>query len=371
MPYSPLDEAQIVANMINTYVSLVQTTDDINPGSVLRSCFEAFAQELKKLYSNITDEAAQTQNLAMYSVFKNFALLPAQAAYTMVTLTVTPAPTTDTPIPSGTTFSVPGTNIQFKTPAVINWPANSTSVSVRVVCTQTGTIGNVRAHTITNLVTPIPGLQNVTVTNPKAVITGTDLETEDQRANRFQQHINSLHRGDKNSIPYGAKTTRIIDAYGYVSEQVVKAQLVEGVGSNALYIDNGTYDTSDALVTQCQQVIDGYIDSSGNIVIGYKAAGIPTTVQKALLQQLTIAIKATPKPGYTFAMIQQSIVDSVTKLVQSLEIGSPLTLNALNLAIGNTPGVLNFQLLAPTADVVPSTGTLLQLGANQPNVTAA
>lgn len=369
MAFSTLTEAQIVANLIDTYTSLVTTTDDVNPGSVLRSTFEAFAQELKRLYQNMGESAAETQKMAAYTMF-NFPLLPAQAAYTMVTFTVPQAPTSDVTIPVGTTVGVPGTNIQYQTPAAMIWPSGSTTFNARVVCTKTGTIGNVPANTITQLVTPINGLNNVTVTNPKAVITGRDLETEDQRANRFQQWINSLHRGDERAILYGAKQAQILDEYGYVSEQVMKAQLVEGPGSNTLYIDNGTYDTSQALINQCQQVINGFIDANGNYQIGYKAAGIPTIVNAASLQQVTITIKASTKPGYTFAMIQQSIIDSVTNLVQSLDVGDTLSMAALSLAIGNTPGVLNFQILSPTADVVPPPGTLLQLGTGQPTVSS-
>lgn len=370
MGYTMLTESQIVSNLIDTYTSLTTTADDVNNGSALRSTFEAFAQELKRLYQNMSESAAETQKMAAYTMFK-FNLLPAQAAYTMENFNVSTAPTTDVTVPTGTIVGVKGTNIQYTTPADMVWTAGNPSISLRVVCTQTGTIGNQRANTITELVTPIAGLSNVTVTNPKSVVTGSDLETEDARANRFQQWINSLHRGDKQSIPYGAKTAKLIDEYGYVSEQVMKSQLVEGSGSNTLYIDNGTFDTSSALLSQCQQVIDGYIDSNGVIQIGYKAAGIPTTVQIASLQTVTNSVSVTPENGYTFAMIQQSVRDAITNLIQSLDIGDALKLSDLQTVIGNTPGVLTFNILSPTADIVPADGTLLELGVNQPTITAA
>lgn len=367
MAYYTLTEAQIVANLINTYTTLITTTDNINPGSVLRSTFEAFAQELKRLYSYMGDSAAETQKTAAYAMF-NFPLLPAQAAYTMATFSVITAPTSAVTVPAGTTIAVPGTNIQYKTPANATWAANSTTATIRVVCTQNGSIGNQRANTITQLVTPISGLSNVTVTNSVAVISGSDIETSDQRTNRFQQWVNSLHRGDVNALLYGAKTAQILDSYGYISEQVIKAQVVQGSGTNTIYVDNGTYNTSANLITQCQQVINGYVDANGNIVAGYKAAGIPSTVMAATVQNVTVTIKATPKTGYTLAMIQQSIIDSVTNLVQSLNVGDTLSMAALNLAIGNTPGVLNYQIVAPVADTAPAAGTLLKLAAT-PTVT--
>ncbi|GIM45246.1 hypothetical protein DNHGIG_07950 [Collibacillus ludicampi] len=262
MAFQVLTETQIVANLIDTYTSLITTSDDVNTGSVIRSAFEAFAQELARLYRNAQENAAEIQKMAAYTMF-NFPLLPAQEAYTMVTFSTPTPPTSPVTIPAGTTVAVPGTNIQYQTPAATTWPAGATSFSVRVVCTQTGTIGNQRANTVTQLVTPIPGLNNVTVTNPRDIRTGTNLETEDQRANRFQQWVNSLHRGDVRSLIYGAKTAQLVDQYGYVTEQVMKAQLVEGNGSNTLYIDNGYYSTSQQLVQQCQQVINGYTDQNG------------------------------------------------------------------------------------------------------------
>jgi uncharacterized phage protein gp47/JayE len=370
MAYTSPTESQIVANLINTYVSLAASGDDINPGSALRSAFEAFAQELKKLYQNIGDAAAETQKSAAYTMF-NFPLFPAQAAYTMVTLTAAAAPASNIPVPAGTTVAVKGTSIQYKTPAIITWPSGSATVSARVVCSQTGSSGNQRAGTITQLVTNITGIPDVTVTNPQAVITGSNIETSDQRANRFQQWINSLHRGDKNALVYGAKQAQLVDAYGYISERVMKAQLIEGVGSNTIYVDNGFYGASSDLISRCQNVIDGYIDSSGNVVVGYKAAGITTTVITAALQNITITVTAMPKPGYTFTMIQQSIIDSITDLAMALDVGESLTMAALNLAIGNTPGVLNYQIPAPTADVIPPAGTLLKLGSLQPAVSTA
>jgi hypothetical protein len=216
-------------------------------------------------------------------------------------------------------------------------------------------------------VTPISGVSNVTVTNARDIRTGTDLETDDQRANRFQQFINSLHRGDTRALVYGAKTATIIDAYGYVQEQVMKAQLVEGTGSNMIYIDNGYYTTSTDLVASCQEIIDGYIDSNGIEVTGYKAAGIPTSIVACSYLSQSITATVSPRPGYTFNMIQQSVVRAITDLVQSLDVGQTLTVQDLNNAIGSTPGVLNFTH-SVASDVVPTNGTLIKLAIGQPFV---
>jgi uncharacterized phage protein gp47/JayE len=368
MGFKSLTETQIVANLIDTYTSLITTVDDLNVGSNIRSIFEAFAHEVKRLYQNTQESASETQKMAAYTMF-NFPLNPSNASYTTQTFTTATAPSVDTIVPAGTTVGVLGTSIQFKTQYAMTWPALQTTFQGTVVCTQTGSIGNRRANEVAQLVTPIAGISGVTTTNALDIRTGSDLETSDQRANRFQKYVNSLHRGDINALTYGAKQAQIIDSYGYISEQVTKAQLIEGSGSNTIKIDNGTYNSSAALITQCQAVINGYIDTNGVIQIGYKAAGIPTTVSAATIQSVTVTISATPKPGYTFAMIQQSIIDSVTSLFLSLDVGDTLYLASLRLAIGNVSGVINHLVSAPTLDVAPTSGTLLKLGTSQPTVT--
>lgn len=362
MSFKALSESQIVANLINTYSSLITTADDVTTGSVIRSVFEAFAQELKRYYQNAQESASEVQKSAAYATF-GFSLLPAQAAYTMETISAD-APASNVTIPSGTTFAKAGTNVQYKTVAVNTFASGTTTLDVRVVCTQVGTIGNAFADTITQLVSPISGLSNVSVTNAKDVRNGTELETDDQRANRFQEYIQSLHSGDLRALKYGAKLTKILDNYGYISEQVTKAQVIEGSGSNTIYIDNGTYDTSDNLVTECQKVINGYTDDDGKDVRGYKASGVPSTVTKATIQTITVSVNVAAKPGYTFATIQTSVSNSIKTLVQSLDVGQDLTMNALNLAIGQTPGVLNFQITSPVADTSPADGTLLKLASD-------
>lgn len=366
MSFKSLTETQILANLIDTYSSLVPQVDDMNVGSNIRSIFEAFSQELKRLYQNMQESASETQKMAAYTMF-NFPLLPAQAAYTVVTLSVPQAPNANVSVPAGTTVAVLGTNIQFKTVAVNTWLSGQTILQVTAVCTVVGSIGNRRANEINTLITPIAGLSNVSVANQRDVRTGSDLETDDQRANRFQQWINSLHRGDIRALAYGAKTAQILDSYGYITEQITKAQVVEGSGSNTVYVDNGYYYVSTQLLQQCQKIINGYIDNNGTYVTGYKAAGVPSTATVANKQQVNISVSLSADTGYTFNMIQQSVINAITALVQSLDIGSVLKVKDLSLAIGNTAGVLNF-MHNVSSDITPTAGTLIQLGLGQPVV---
>lgn len=367
MAYTPPTQQQILAGLINTYDSLNPAADDMNIGSVVRSLLTSTSIGLKQAYTGQMENILAMQRAGMYSAF-NFNLLQPTAAYTMEQFTVPTAPTTNVNVPAGVIVKISGTNTQYQTIASSIWPAGVTTQNIRIVCMQTGTIGNTFANTITQLVTPIAGLAGVTVTNTKPVINGTDLETEEQRAQRFTKFVDSLHKGDIGALNYGAQQAILYDQYGYINEQVMKSQVVEGNGSNTIYIDNGNYSASQQLIAWCQQIINGYVDSNGNYVIGWKAAGIPSTVQAANLQQVTIAVTVAPDTGYTLDMVQTTIQNNLASLVQGLPIGGTLYgapqgilyLKAIDAAI-KVPGVLNFAVTSPTADIIPDAGTLLML----------
>lgn len=365
MTYSPPSENETLANMINTYTALTPGANDLNKGSVIRSLFTAFAIELKRFYSNQVESAISSQREAGYAMF-NFQLLQPKEAYTIATFSVPVAPTVPVTVPSGTLVSKRGTSIQYRTVGDYIWNAGVKSVNIGIVCTQQGKIGNTQSGTITQLGSQISGLSNVTVTNTKAVISGSDLETEQERAERFTDFLASIHRGDINSLQYGAKQAKLLDGYGYVVERVMKATVIEGDGFNTIYIDNGTYNTSSNLRSECQKVIDGYVDTDGSFIIGYKAAGVPSTVQIATIQNQPISVSVTPKPGYTLDMIRTAINFAITDLVSSLNIGDKLPVNSISLAVGNVQGVLNHKVTTPTQDVVPDTEVLIKLSAGNP-----
>jgi len=360
MTYSPPNENQTLANMINTYTALTPTADDLNRGSVIRGLFTAFAVELKRFYSSQAENVVTSQREAGYSMF-DFQLLQPKSAYTLAQLSVPVAPTSNVAIPSGIIVSKKGTTIQYKTTGSYTWPSGATSANLGIVCTQPGKIGNTQLGTITQLNSSISGLTNVLVTNTKAVISGADLETESERAERFTDFLASVHRGDINSLQYGAKQAKLLDEYGYVIERVMKALVIEGSGFNTIYVDNGTYDTSSNLLTQCQKLINGYVDTDGSFVIGYKAAGIPSTAYIATNQTQVVALSVTPSPGYTLEMLSTAISTAIANLIQSLNIGDTLLVKSIGLVVGSITGVLNYVITTPASDVIPGTGILLKL----------
>ena len=105
-------------------------------------------------------------------------------------------------------------------PATI--PANATSVVIPVICSNSGTIGNVAAGTITQFVSPFPTI--TTVTNVAAATGGADAETDDHLRSRFKS---TVFRGL-------AGTTSMFEGIALDNASVTQANVI---GSSKTYFD--------------------------------------------------------------------------------------------------------------------------------------
>lgn len=169
-------------------------------GTPERKMIDAVAQALAENQVDLTGlagaldiDSAYGSNLDRFVSLFGFQRQTAVAATGFVTFnrTGTPAPA-DIIIPAGVTVqcSVPtiqGQSMQYTTTAGTTIPEGQTlSAACPIQCTQTGTAGNCDAGTITILTgTNVPA--GVTgVTNPAALTTGTDQETDNALKTRFK-----------------------------------------------------------------------------------------------------------------------------------------------------------------------------------------
>ena len=149
------------------------------------------------------------------------------------------------PIPIGSL--VAGTDvqgrIQYRTTAAASITAGITqSASVPVVATIAGDRGNLAAGEINQLITKIPTL--ISVTNPAAISSGRDRETDDSFRRRIKDFVQSLARGTDRSLEGFARG--VVLATG---ERVLFAKLFEPIVPNGvieLYIDDGTGTTEES-----------------------------------------------------------------------------------------------------------------------------
>ncbi|MHB1420100.1 MAG: baseplate J/gp47 family protein [Bacillota bacterium] len=359
MPFQYRSAETITKSLIDYYVSQTTAITDFNVGSKIRTLFESFAQEMEKFYQQAMAGLFEAIGAAVYSAF-DFARQPAAKAYTTVNFGATVAPSVNKTILASKQVKVPGSQKVYEVAADAVLLSGQMSVDVRVVCTQAGAIGNTPAATITEIVTPIDGID--TVTNAKAVITGRDQETDEERKKRFTTFVSSIHRGDEAGIEYGAKTTKLLDDYGYISEYVARAKVKQiGTANVVCYIYNGEGAATADLIAKAQNIIDGYVDETGKKIPGWKAAGIPCQIIDVTLQLQTVQVQVLPEAGYTLDMIDTNISNAIKAIFDSLEIEEVLRVNALREAVGQVRGVLDMSIIIPLDTITPGTGYILAL----------
>ncbi len=119
---------------------------------------------------------------------------------------------------------------------------------------------------------------------------------------------------------------------------------------------------SSALLSSAQNWVTGFTDAQGVTHAGGKAAGITTTVVAASLLTQDVVAAILPLPGYTLAMLQDSIQLAIQEVFTTLDIGSGLLYNALAFAIATVPGVADNQITTPSGNLSGILGALLLLG---------
>jgi uncharacterized phage protein gp47/JayE len=347
----------ITASMINRMRATTTLVTDYNVGSVVRTMLEAVAQECDQLYQQMVNAVKDAIQTATYITF-SFNALPAVSASGVVLVVITPQ-TAAQSIPAGTTFTA-STGISYTAIAAATISIGATSAAVQVVATSSGITGNIAANTSFTLSAAPTGFQGAT--NPAAFSNGAPVESAAERKLRFQVYIVNLARSTTDGIEYGLKTAQLTDSNGNITERVVSAHVDEPylrdntqpVGLYFGYIHNGVGGTSGNLVAAAQQVINGYKNPDGSKVRGYKAAGTVCTVMAATEQALQVVGVLTVAQGYDKPTVLQAVEQGLTSYILALGIGEAALRAKLDELAMDVPGVVNFVLSSPLADVTPA-----------------
>jgi uncharacterized phage protein gp47/JayE len=344
---------EITTKMITWYVGLQNKVTDVVVGSASRTKFEVVALELEFFYYQTFRAIKKAIPTSIYRAFGH-TVLPATKATDYVTLTADIAPVGDITIPIGTLVATVKTTSEeervYETKVEVTLLSGENTVNALVACTRSGIFGNTGAATITVMKTAISGVDSVS--NAASFTTGLEKETEDQRRARFTAFVQSLSRGTDVSIETGAKTAILYDISGEIAEQVKQANLVFVTnGVLACYIYNGTGGTSAELITEAQKLINGYIDISGEKIIGYKSAGDVCIVYAATEIPQDITATVTALSGYDTTTIKTKAEEVVASYIGSLGIGSDFILSELIERIMGINGVYNIAISVPSSDV--------------------
>lgn len=344
---------QLVRYMSQEVVANAATVTDLNPLSVLRTLVEIAALLGERWEEELLVRVAEGIDRSTYRSF-GFPQLTAARAYGV--LRIERVDTAEAQVvPRGTQVRVPGTSRTYTTQADATLAIGEDTVDVTLLADAPGSAHNTNADTVTEfLVTPAGA--ELTATNPAAILSGRDDETDETRRVRFSEWVQTIHRATADAISYGAATARLLDASGIPVESVRSAQTVDELlpGTATCYIWNGeVYEAlapaaSPELRAEAQRVVDGYTALDGAKVPGYKAAGAAVTVAAATIVPVDVAVEVYPAPGWTLAMVRDSVEVAIENVFARQRVGDPyLRLADLRNAVGGVRGIVDHAFGSP------------------------
>lgn len=372
MAFQIKDFASIVASMINVMRASTRKITDFNVGSVARTLVEAPAIELDQLYQEMFHGLREAIPVATYTSF-DFGLLPSAPSTGVLTFYAAAGNTTPSLIASGTLTKNSTTNKLYRTTRDVVLEVGETEVSVSAVAQESGLQTNCDANSILEIVGSIPGV--VGVANLTPFTGGRDLETPEERKLRFQAFISTLARGTNAALRYGASTAVVRDINDQVTERVVHIGIIEPYeedpienlpGFVQIYVHNGTGGTTPTLVAEVQKVIDGYYDTAGNPIPGWKSAGVEVSCYAATEVVVPVTGVLTILSGYQSSAVITEAVTAVRNYLLALDVGKEAIRNEIIERIMAVAGVYNLVLSLPVDDtsvaksakIMPGTVTL-------------
>lgn len=354
--------ASIAASIINHARAVQSGVTDFTPGSVIRTMLESPAIDIEQLYIQFFNALIEAIPTSIYTAF-GFGIQPAQSATGLLDVVITAA-AQPTLIPAGTVFQVTGAAGKYVTPIDVTIAAGDTIAQVRVAAQVAGAGGNVAGGATFSMIPPVTGFQSATAVAD--FVNGTDTETDDARKQRFSAFIAAISRGPISSFEYILSNgVKIFDASGIEVERISTFYIDEQwERDNSLpralvdvYIFNGVDGASTALVSLAQKVLVGYVDSSGNKVPGYKAAGVHVNVYAATISHVAVTGSIVVAPGYSYATVAAAAEVAIANYLLDLKVGKTAFPQAIAAAAEAVPGIVSFTPTLPAGPITPALGT--------------
>lgn len=345
----------IVAGMLNHVRGVAVGITDFNVGGVARTMLEAPAIEIEECYQQAFNGLRAAIPVATYESF-NFARLAAAPASGLVTVTVA-VTAQDVTIPAGTLFSSIASRVGYLSQEVVTIPAGSATGVVSVVGVSPGVAGNLPAASAFAVT---PQISNFfSAANALLFNNGRDLESDDERKQRFVDYVRTLQRCSNDALIYGAKTTALFNASGIETERVKSVSVVEPyvadvaqpIAWSKVYIHNGAGSTSTQIKDEVVRVLHGYVNDAGVKVPGWKASGVKVDVLIATEVPVNVTGVITPEPGYVGADLAAAAEDVIGKHLLGLDNGETSKYKDRVILVSAIPGVANIVYSTPTVDV--------------------
>jgi hypothetical protein len=372
-PFVPRTQSDITAALLAYRTSDPQVNQallptDLTIGSLERAHVESLALLLEESDQRFALGDLDAISESCYTCF-GFSLLPPQQALGSVIFSTFVPVIAAVDIPLGTQL-ISSTGALFQTTADATLGIGLTSTDpVPVQAVVAGTGGNVGANSINQMVTTLAGID--LVINATPTLGGSDTETQDARAARFAAYIKTIVRGTKEALEFAAlsATPALVDAVAI--EPFLLNPIPAGVpdaGLVWLFCDDGTTNPTldSGVVNAISQWVEGFIDGSGRVVPGYKAAGTVVSIVKVprvnVYVRATVTLLAEGIPRWTD--IQANLTAAAENYFMNLRIGKPASYGNLITALSTCDPDISEVQMAFWEDGTPRPGYSASLDAD-------
>ncbi|MCH3963014.1 MAG: baseplate J/gp47 family protein [Clostridium sp.] len=231
-------------------------------------------------------------------------------------------------------------------------------VDIEVQCTQPGTIGNVKAGSVTLMITPINGIKSVT--NEKNFTNGTDEEDDEHYRQRILEQMQApATSGNKTQYKIWAKE---VDGVG----DAKVFPLWNGNGTVKVVIVNANKRAADqALVQEVKDYIDPQPEAHGE---GQAPIGATLTVVSATEKAIDVTAKVVLAGGYTIQQVQDNFNTNMQKYLSDQAFNSTyISYAKVGGILLSTGGIVDYNSLtlnggtvnvALTDEEIPVAGTI-------------
>lgn len=269
--------SEIAREMFEVFIANQEEIDDILPGTpehdLIEKGFAETAEELYRaiaisqddFYINAATGEALDKRAADYDGLTRKAAIAAQGS---ITVTGSAGST----VPLGTRVRRPPTSgsaaQEYTTDVAATIKPGDTTASIPVTADTEGVVGNAAPNTIVEFVAGFPA--GITaVTNPLALDSGTDRESDESLRQAIQDFLDSRARSTVHAIEFEASRVEGVFRAAFLENQ-------PSAGRGRLIIDVGSVTSTDAIVGTVRTVIQGDGSEQNR---GYLPAGTKISVE--------------------------------------------------------------------------------------------
>ncbi len=304
--------------------------------------FKILAEQLERLYIELEEAKKQAfaatatgKYLEKHAMQRGIDRKPAICARGKVCFSRSQSAAVDLEIPKGILLMCSAQRenpLRFITTERVVMKAGKTEVLAAVECQTAGKQGNLAAGMLTVMVTPVQGIAQVS--NPQALVSGEDAESDESLRKRLMDSYRAVTNGTNEAFYYH----KAMEYPGVSSAKVLPR--VNGKGTVGILVWGEGVD--DLLLEKMKQEI-------GQI----KEINVDMTVERAVAKPISISAKIAVEDGYSYEDVSKECAKVLSEYMQHRQIGQPLYSAMLMKEILGCTGVANCSIIMPEQDLYP------------------